>query len=86
MGLGQIQQSLAGATHNSDISVATNVEFRVLYVLLNELVLFGTSDLFITPSCERGCAMVILLAKWKPKLIWKRSRATVCLSRLAELN
>ncbi len=31
MDLGQIQQSLAGATHNSDMSVATNNEFRVLF-------------------------------------------------------
>ncbi len=31
MDLGQIRQSLAGARHNSDMSIVTNDEFRVLF-------------------------------------------------------
>ncbi len=31
MDLGHIQQSLAGATHNSDMSIVTNDEFIVLF-------------------------------------------------------
>ncbi len=93
MDLGQIQQSLAGATHTSDTSIAPNDEFRVLFENDPVVCFIERTRAIRNLPCVNHAQLRTRLRNghtpcqiraMEAQAIWKRSRATVCLCRLTE--